>query len=265
MCRSGVGRCLLFAGDRDIGQAGAELELCLSRALHPLARVAYDWRWSWADDSAGVFMTLDSQRWPRVGFSPRRLQHDAVRATLERVANDAAAVQRVERRAAELRADGARPRRDGTVSTARPAAFCCAEFSVHGSSPICTGGLGVLAGDILREASDRGLPMVGVGVMYRLGCFQQRIDVTGLQHEYWLDIDPHPLPCARVTGEDGHPLRVMGPIGAADFAVRVWRIDVRRVLQRSVEMVRRSLQPNGPRSCATRMLREYADRMYGCS
>jgi starch phosphorylase len=219
----------MFAGDRDIERAVAELQQCLPPPLHPLARVAYDFRWSWAGDGAGVFRTLDPQRWSRSGFNPRRLLHDAARATLERAANDAAYVQRVERLAAELRADRTRPWRDGTVSTAHPVAFCCAEFGVHGSLPIYSGGLGVLAGDILKEASDLGLPMVGVGLMYRLGYFHQRIDVSGLQHEYWLDIDPHQLPCALVTGEDGNPLRVTVPIGAEDVAVQVWRVDVGRV------------------------------------
>lgn len=219
----------MFAGDHDIDRAVIELQQGLPLALHPLAGIAYDYRWSWAADGAGVFNALDPQRWSRVGFNPRRLLHDAGRATLERAANDAAYVQRVERLAAVLRADRARPWREGSVSTGHPIAFCCAEFGVHGSLPIYSGGLGVLAGDILKEASDLGLPMVGVGLMYRLGYFHQRIDVSGLQHEYWSDIDPHQLPCALVTAADGEPLRVTVPIGAEDVAVQVWRVDVGRV------------------------------------
>ena len=140
--------------------------------------------------------------------NPRRLLTEASRSTLRRAAADAALVARVERLARELRADRERPWLAGAASPEHPVAFCCAEFGVHGSLPIYSGGLGILAGDILKEASDLALPMVGVGLMYRTGYFHQRIDVTGLQHEYWLDADPDRLPCVRVTGADGQPLTV---------------------------------------------------------
>ena len=91
-------------------------------------------------------------------------------------------------------------------------AFCCAEFGLHGSLPIYSGGLGVLAGDILKEASDLALPMVGIGLMYRTGYFHQRIDATGYQHEYWLDADPERLPCVKVTAADGRPVTVVVPM-----------------------------------------------------
>jgi starch phosphorylase len=100
---------------------------------------------------------------------------------------------------------------------------------VHGSLPIYSGGLGILAGDILKEASDLALPMVGVGLLYRTGYFHQRIDVTGYQHEYWLDADPERLPCARVRGPDGQPLTVRVPVNDEDLVAQVWRVDVGRV------------------------------------
>jgi starch phosphorylase len=95
--------------------------------------------------------------------------------------------------------------------------------------PIYSGGLGVLAGDILKEASDLALPMVGVGLMYRTGYFHQRIDVTGYQHEYWLDSDPERLPCVKVTGADGRPVAVHIPINDEGVVAHVWRVDVGRV------------------------------------
>ena len=106
-------------------------------------------------------------------------------------------------RAAYLgRPDADRPGIDGRV------AFFCAEFGFHASLPIYSGGLGVLAGDILKEASDQALPMVGIGLLYRRGYFRQRLDLAGRQHEYWVAIDPKSLPMARVTNEDGSPLRL---------------------------------------------------------
>ena len=129
----------------------------------------------------------------------------------------------------ELQADRERPWMAGAASAEHPVAFCCAEFGVHGSLPIYSGGLGILAGDILKEASDLALPMVGVGLMYRTGYFHQRIDATGLQHEYWLDADPDRLPCVRVSGADGQPLTVSVPVDDEDLVAQVWRVDVGRV------------------------------------
>jgi starch phosphorylase len=100
---------------------------------------------------------------------------------------------------------------------------------VHVSLPIYSGGLGALAGDLLKEASDRRLPMVAVGLMYRKGYFRQRIDAAGWQHEYWIDTDPQRLPAARVTDADGAPVAIEIPIYDASVAAHVWRVDVGRV------------------------------------
>ena len=86
----------------------------------------------------------------------------------------------------------------------------CAEFGFHQSMPIYSGGLGVLAGDILKEASDQSLEMIGIGLLYRRGYFRQRLDIRGRQQEYWIDTDPHGLPMARVTTAGGRPAAARG-------------------------------------------------------
>ena len=91
-------------------------------------------------------------------------------------------------------------------------AFLCAEYGVHVSLPVYSGGLGALAGDLLKEASDCAVPLVAVGLMYRKGYFRQRIDAGGWQHEYWIDTDPQRLPAALVTGADEIPLKIEVPI-----------------------------------------------------
>ncbi|HSB25361.1 MAG TPA: alpha-glucan family phosphorylase [Burkholderiaceae bacterium] len=219
----------MFPGDEDIERAVAELARCLPERLQALARIAYDFRWTWSADGAATFRTIDPDCWARTGANPRRLLTETTRTRLERAAQDGAFVSRVERLANELRADRERPWRAGAIDARRPVAFCCAEFGVHGSLPIYSGGLGVLAGDILKEASDLALPMVGVGLMYRTGYFHQRIDVTGYQHEYWLDADPERLPCVKVTGRDGQPLTVTVPVDEEDVVAQIWRVDVGRV------------------------------------
>ena len=92
--------------------------------------------------------------------------------------------------AALVDADLGRPSGPGLGNPEHPVAFLCAEFGVHASLPVYSGGLGVLAGDIVKEASDLALPMVGVGLLYRTGYFHQRIDTSGMQHEYWIESDP---------------------------------------------------------------------------
>ncbi|MBK6862338.1 MAG: alpha-glucan family phosphorylase [Ideonella sp.] len=219
----------MFPGDDDIERAVSELAHALPERLRPLARVAYDYRWTWSPDGDAVFRAIDADRWARCAANPRRLLAETPRATLERAAEDAALVAQIDRLADELRRDRERPWRAGAASARHPVAFCCAEFGVHGSLPIYSGGLGILAGDILKEASDLALPMVGVGLMYRTGYFHQRIDVTGYQHEYWLDADPERLPCVRLTGADGRPLTVTVPVDDEEVVAQAWRVDVGRV------------------------------------
>ncbi|MCW5660219.1 MAG: alpha-glucan family phosphorylase [Burkholderiaceae bacterium] len=219
----------MYAGDRDLERAVAELATTLPEPLQPLAGVAFDYRWSWAVDGAATFAAIDPERWVRSGSNPRRLLTEAPRAALARAAANNELVGRVTRLAAELSADRARPCAAGTATAAHPVAFFCAEFAVHASLPIYAGGLGVLAGDILKEASDLALPMVGVGLLYRTGYFHQRIDTSGFQHEYWQDTDPERLPCVRVSGDDGQPLTVTVPVDNEEVAAQIWRVDVGRV------------------------------------
>ena len=177
---------------------------------------------------------------------------------------------------AQVKADLDRPYYP-SIDPARPVAFLCAEYGVHVSLPIYSGGLGALAGDLLKEASDCAVPMVAVGLMYRKGYFRQRIDAGGWQHEYWVDTDPQRLPAALVTGADDRPLTIEVPIYDADVTAQIWRVDVgriplflldtdlpengpvRAVDHRAAVRVRRA-HPPGPVRAARRRRRARADR-----
>ena len=215
-------------GDDDVRAAVAALAHRLPDPLAPLAGVAYNYRWSWADDGAGVFASIDPEQWARVRTNPVRLLAEAEPSRLEAAAARPDLVERVGALAALIDRDRARPAAPG-VPTDRPVAFLCAEFAVHASLPIYSGGLGVLAGDILKEASDQALPMVGVGLLYRTGYFHQRLDTTGYQHEYWLDTEPERLPCVPLTDGQGGALTVRVPVDDEDVLARIWRVDVGRV------------------------------------
>ena len=215
-------------GREDIQAAAAELAERLPDPLAPLARLAYNYRWSWLPGAPELFASIDRERFGLCLQNPVRLLQEASPRALRRAAENASLLEQAATLEEQVDADLARPWADG-LDPSRPVAFLCAEYGVHVSLPVYSGGLGALAGDLLKEASDRAIPMVAVGLMYRKGYFRQWIDATGWQHEYWIDSDPQRLPAARVTGADGSPIRVEVPIYDARVAAHVWRVDVGRV------------------------------------
>jgi starch phosphorylase len=217
-------------GAEDVVRAASALSSRLPWPLAVLARLAYNYRWAWLPDGSDVFRDVDPDRWRACGGNPVRLLQETSAEALLRAAGDASFVARAERLELALLADLARPAATGAATVQRPIAFFCAEYGVHASLPIYAGGLGALAGDILKEASDRALPFVAVGLMYRHGYFRQRIDHSGWQQEFWVPTDPERSPAVLVTtGEDRAPLRITVPIGSDQVAAQLWRVDVGRV------------------------------------
>ncbi|HEX8977724.1 MAG TPA: alpha-glucan family phosphorylase [Solirubrobacteraceae bacterium] len=216
-------------GREDIKCAADDLAGRLPDALAPLARLAFNYRWSWLPGAAELFRAVDADRFELCLQNPVRLLQESPGRVLRRAAQDGALLERARQLEAAVQADLARPPVEGPYDAGRPIAFLCSEYGVHVSLPVYSGGLGALAGDLLKEASDRAVPMVAVGLMYRKGYFRQRIDASGWQHEYWIETDPERLPAALVTSTDGAPLSVSVPIGERDVTARVWRVEVGRV------------------------------------
>ncbi len=211
----------------DTDRASRALAARLPAELAVFARLAYNYRWSWLTDGPDVFRAVDPERWQAAAGNPVRLLQEASGDALARAAADPALIARAEAVERALGDDLARP---ASGDEEHPVAFFCAEFGVHASLPIYSGGLGVLAGDILKAASDRAVPLVGIGLMYRRGYFRQRIDHTGWQQEAWVPTDPARTPAVLVTtGDERTPLRVTVPIGDEDVTAQVWRVDVGRV------------------------------------
>lgn len=216
-------------GEADIRQAGDALASRLPEPIAPLGRIAYNYRWSWLPGGSALFESLAPHRWQLCGHNPVRLLLEVSTAALERAAGDAELLELMAQVEREIAEDLERPPADGPVDADRPVAFFCAEYGVHRSLPVYSGGLGALAGDLLKEASDRALPMVGVGLLYQQGYFRQRIDNSGWQQEYWVPTDPDLLPAALVTGDDGSPITVSVPIHGEEVVAQVWRVEVGRV------------------------------------
>src|SRR4051794_12022486 len=217
------------AGSRDLERAADALATRLPEPLGVLARIAYNYRWAWDPDGPDVFRSVDPDRWDRVAENPVKFLQEANTARLIAASTDDELLGRAAALEERISADLARPVHDAVASSERPIAYFSAEYGFHGSFPIYSGGLGALAGDILKEASDRAWPLVGIGLLYRNGYFRQRIDNRGWQHEYWVDTDPERLPTALVTSEDGTPITITVTVGEEEVVAQIWRTDVGRV------------------------------------
>ena len=217
-----MGPSMSFDGTADLARRVEEL--AARSGLPAAARLAFNYRWSWMPGGDAAFRSIDPHRWEACGHNPLRLLQEATSQALQRAAEDRRWVEL----GAALDADMERPPLPCDATPQHPVAFLCAEYGIHPSLPIYSGGLGVLAGDILKQASDHALPMVGVGLLYRQSYFRQRIDISGWQNEYWIDVDPERLPAALVTRND-RPLLVTLPVRGRDVLIQVWRVQIGRV------------------------------------
>lgn len=216
-------------GAEDLRFAADQLAARLPSALAPLARIAFNYRWCWTTGGPELFAAVDAHRWEACGRNPVRLLQETPTVTLERAASDRDLVRRAYSLEECITTESKRPAQDGPVDPAHPVAFFCAEFGIHPSLPVYAGGLGVLAGDLLKAASDAGLPLVAVGLLYHQGYFRQRIDYSGWQQEYWIDTDPPRLPGALVTRNGLEPVTVRVPIRGREVVAQIWCFDVGRV------------------------------------
>jgi len=216
-------------GRRDIERAISDLAERLPASLAPLANIAYNYRWSWFPLGVTLFREIDPAIWRRSECNPRYAIEAATPQRLQALAQDPSYVERLRTVAEGIDADLKRPATILPTAVANPIAYLCSEFAIHCSLPLYGGGLGVLAGDVLKAASDLTLPMVGVGLLYRQGYFHQRLDPGGWQQEYWTTANFERLPVVLVKGTDGEPLTVEMRIRDRRVFVQVWRVGVGRV------------------------------------
>jgi glycogen phosphorylase len=216
-------------GARDLQRAVGELVDRLPEPLAPLARLVFNYRWTWLAGGTALFRDIDPHLWSRSGCNPLWMVESIAPSRLRALSEDEGYVACVERAAARLDEELARPAMRLGRDLLGPVAYFCSEFGAHCSLPLYGGGLGVLAGDVLKGASDRALPLLGVGLLYTEGYFHQHLDFEGWQREYWTPTRFERLPAVRVTREDGEPLSVSLPLRGREVQLHVWRVDFGRV------------------------------------
>ncbi|MEE6273351.1 alpha-glucan family phosphorylase [Georgenia sp. MJ206] len=206
----------------------------LPDALAPLDTLAQNLRWCWHVPTRDLFASLDPALWESLRGDPIALLGALGRKRLETLAADAGLVARVRELDADLKAYLEQPRWYQTSFAVEDKpdaiAYFSAEFGITAVLPQYSGGLGILAGDHLKSASDLGVPIVGVGLLYGAGYFKQSLTRDGWQHETYPVIDPDNLPLSLLREADGTAARVTLPLpGGQVLHAQVWKADVGRV------------------------------------
>ncbi|WP_426561656.1 alpha-glucan family phosphorylase [Angustibacter sp. McL0619] len=209
----------------------------LPSAIAPLGDLASNLRWSWHAPTRDLFADLDPKRWAAVRHDPVALLGDLGPDRLAELAADPAFVAKVDAAAADL--DGylqgpgwytQHAAAAGNAGAPRSIAYFSAEFGITAVLPQYSGGLGILAGDHLKAASDLGVPIVGVGLFYKTGYFKQSLSREGWQQETYPVLDPDGLPLALLREPDGTPCQVRVALpGGRQLVAHVWKAQVGRV------------------------------------
>jgi starch phosphorylase len=200
--------------------------------IDKLRELARNLWWTWQPNVIGLFRELDPALWRKTDHNPVEFLKRISVEQLERRSAEMALDSRIDyafRRLAEyLKNDDSWGSVYASSLRSRPVAYFSAEFGLHESVPIYSGGLGVLAGDHLKSASDLGIPLIGIGLLYDQGYFRQTLDGNGWQQEHYLNANPDLLPIERVLGPDDKPLLIAVDTHSGTLRARVWRVEVGR-------------------------------------
>src|SRR5271167_387508 len=196
-----------------------------------LAELALDLRWTWSHEADALWERVDAEAWSRTR-NPWIILQDISAERLRALAADRSFVAELERlastRQAYLDTPGWFSSAHGTAALSGIAYFSM-EFGIGEGLPLYAGGLGILAGDFLKTASDLGIPVIGVGLLYQEGYFRQIIDAAGAQHEAYPFNDPGSMPIEPAQGPDGSWLRIRLDLPGRTVSLRVWQAQVGRV------------------------------------
>ncbi|HEU4700228.1 MAG TPA: alpha-glucan family phosphorylase [Gemmatimonadales bacterium] len=219
----------------------------LPARIEGLATIAMNLWWSWNRDARALFRSIDEPLWHLTHHNPLTLLQRVDPARLAARASDSDFLRRYDAVLARLHQELTTQDTWFTATQpglgARPVAYFCAEFGLHNSVPIYSGGLGVLAGDHCKSASDLGVPLVGLGLFYRRGYFDQRLRLDGWQEDSDEFFSVESTPLVPLTGPGGEEILVTVETFGRPVHVRAWRLAVGRV---PVFLLDADLEMNAP-------------------
>jgi starch phosphorylase len=215
--------------------------------LNRLSELAHNLWWSWTPDARNVFRRLDYPLWRETSHNPVRMLNLVAPEAIERALANPEWLALYDRALARLEpardARGTWCQRECPEFADKTIAYFSAEFALHQSLPIYAGGLGVLAGDHCKEASDLGVPLVGVGFMYPQGYFHQEVSAEGWQQEIYEKLNWDDAPIQPAVTPDGTPCVTAVPLGNRTVLMAVWRVRAGRV---TLYLLDTDLEENAP-------------------
>ena len=219
----------------------------LPPALADLQYIVQNLYWSWHYDITEIFRRIDYDLWKKCGHNPIKMLGLVSQARLEDLAGNEGFIYQLKEARKTLEQTLKSPSWFGKIY-ARPdhsplVAYFSAEFGIHESVPIYSGGLGMLAGDHLKSASDLGIPLVAVGLMYQKGYFRQYLNTDGWQQEHYLENDFHNMPLELVQKENGNALTINLQFPDRTVQVQIWKAMIGRV---SLYLLDTNLSCNAP-------------------
>ncbi len=227
--------------------------------LEALGRIAANTWWSWNRNAIHLFRTIDTDLWEITRHNPTLLLGRVSQERLEELSSDPVFLSSLEEVSSSIdeylsMTTWFSSRHPGVLGENEVIAYFSAEFGLHESLPIYSGGLGVLAGDTMKSASDLGVPVVGVSLLYRLGYFNQYLNSDGWQQERYSVNDYSNMPVERVLDGSGNPVTVMVPMDGDKVLAAIWRIKVGRI---RLFLLDTNLPENEPEN------REITSQLYG--
>jgi glycogen phosphorylase len=226
--------------------------------LAALEALAYNIRWSWDHETISLFRNLDRDLWETSGHNPVLMLGSISQARLQELEQDEAFLARLDRTARDLeeylqRRNTWYHKRFGQTPE-RAVAYFSMEFGLTDCLPIYSGGLGMLAGDHLKSASELGLPLVGVGLLYQKGYFRQYLSAEGWQQERYPVNDFHTMPVRPFRDAAGQPVRITVELGGRPTLAQLWYVEVGRITLVLLD----TNVPENPRE-----LQDVTDELYG--
>jgi starch phosphorylase len=214
--------------------------------LKDLDIIARNMFWSWNPEFIELFKRIDSNLWSACGHNPVKMLGSVSQAKLDELAGNKGFLGQLQRANEKLKSYFEKPTWYENVCSKcdNPTiAYFSAEFGVHECLPIYAGGLGILAGDHLKSASDLGVPLVGVGLLYQKGYFRQYLNIDGWQQEIYVENDFYNMPIELVRKESGRPLTISVEYPGRCVIAQIWRVSVGRV---KLYLLDTNVQANSP-------------------